>query len=104
MQYFKQNKHFPDLKEATVRGWKNLYLRELHVQNQGRKRDTPLVQIEVLPSKRRGRPLLGEKWEGEVKSFVKLQQDKGCVVNTATVMATVLLVMMPISLLKMVAI
>ena len=47
MQYFKQNKHFPDLKEATVRGWKNLYVRELHIHSQGRKRDAPLVQIEV---------------------------------------------------------
>jgi len=73
MQYFKQNKHFPDLKEATVRGWKNLYLRELHVQSQGRKCDVPPVQIEVLPSKRRGRPLLGENWEDEVKLFVKFQ-------------------------------
>jgi len=34
---------------------------------QGRKRDAPLVQIEVQPSKRRGRPLLlGKKWEDEV--------------------------------------
>ena len=32
--------------------------------------------------------LLGEKWEDEVKSFVKVQRDKGTVVNTATVMAT----------------
>ena len=55
MRYFKQNKHFPDLKEATVRGWKNLYLRKLHVQSQGRKRDALPVQIEVLPSKHRGR-------------------------------------------------
>ena len=89
MRYFKQNKSFSDWKEAIVHGWKNLYLRELHVQSQGRKRDAPPVQIEVLPSKRRGRPLLlGEKWEDEVKSFVKLQWDKGCVVNTVTVMAT----------------
>jgi len=63
--------------------------RELRIQSQDRKRDAPLVQIEVLPSKRRGRPLLiGEKWEDEVKLFVKLQRDKGSVVNTETVMAT----------------
>ena len=80
MRYFKQNKRFPDLKEATVCEWKNLYLRELHVQSQGRKRDAPPVQIKVLPSKHKGRSfLLGEKWEDEVKSFMKLQRDKGCV-------------------------
>ena len=66
-----------------------MYLKELHVQSQGRKRDAPPVQIEVLPSKRRGRPLLlGEKGEDEVQSLVKLQRDKGYLVNTATVMAT----------------
>ena len=89
MCFFKQDKRFPILKEATVRGWKNLYLRELRIQSQGRKCHAPPVQIEVLPSKHRGRPfLLGEKWEDEVKSFVKLQRDKGSVVNTQTVMAT----------------
>ena len=62
LQYFKQKKHFPDVKEATMRGWKNLYLRELHIQSPDRKHDTPPVQIKVLPSKCRGRPLLlGEK-------------------------------------------
>ena len=89
MRYFKQNKRFPDLKEVTVREWKNLYFRELHIQSQDRKNDAPPIQIKMLPSKRRGRPLvLGEKWEDGVKSFVKLQQDKGCVANMATVMAT----------------
>ena len=52
MQHFKQNKYFPDLKETTVQGWKNLYLRESLIQSQGRKCDAPLVEIEVLPSKR----------------------------------------------------
>ena len=72
-----------------MRGWKNLYLRELRIQSQGRKRDALPVQIEVLLSKHRGRPLLlGGKWEDKVKSFVKLQHDKGSVVNTQTVMVT----------------
>jgi len=52
MQHFKQKKYFPDLKEATVHGWKNFYLRESLIQSQGRKCDAPLVEIEVLPSKR----------------------------------------------------
>lgn len=87
MRYFKQR--FPNLKEATVRGWKNQYLKEFCIRSRDRKRGASPVQIEVLPSKRRGRPLLlGEMWEDEVKSFVKLQRDKGTVVNTQTVMAT----------------
>jgi len=87
VRFFKQDQKFSNLKEATVCGWKNLYLRELCIQSQDRKCDAPSVQIEVLPS---GRPLLiGQKWEDKVKSFVKLQRDKGSVVNTETVMATV---------------
>lgn len=66
-----------------------MYLQEVHIQSQDRKRTSAPVQIEELPSKRRGRPLLfGDKWEDEVKSFVKAQRDKGTVVNTETVMAT----------------
>jgi len=72
--FFKGDKRFSTLKEPTVHGWKNLYLREVDIQSQNRKRTDSPVQIKELPSKRQGRPLLlGEKWEDEVKSFVKVQ-------------------------------
>ena len=86
--FFKNDKHFLTLKEPTVCGRKNLHLQELYIQSQDRKHGAP-VQIEELPLKHQRRPLLlGDKWEDEFKSFVKVQRDKGTVVNTETVMAT----------------
>ena len=86
IRHFKRNELFPNLKEATVRGWKNAYCKELLIQS-SRKRGP--VEIEELPQKCRGRPLLlGEELEDEVKSFIKVAHGKGTIVNTHTVMAT----------------
>ena len=47
------------------------------------------VEIEELPQKRRGRPLLlGEELEDELKSFIEVACGKGTIVNTHSVMAT----------------
>ena len=74
------------LKEATVRGWKNAYCKELLLQS-SRKHEP--VEIEELPQKRRGRPLLlGEELEDEVKFFIKVSREKGTIVNMHIVIAT----------------
>ena len=49
IRHFKRNKKFTTLKEATVRGWKNAYCKELLLQS-SRKREP--VEIEELPQKR----------------------------------------------------
>lgn len=80
IRHFKHNGNFPNLKEATVHGWKNAYCKELLIQS-SRKRGP--VEIEELPQKRQGRPLLlGEEMEDEVKSFIKVAREKGAIVNT----------------------
>ena len=77
---------FTTLKEATICGWKNAYCKELLLQSS---RKCKPVEIEELPQKRRGRPLLlGEQLEDEVKSFIKVASEKGTIVNTHTVIAT----------------
>ena len=79
---------FPNLKEASVRGWRDAYRREVFNQSNDRKRDRP-VEVTELPQKRRGRPLLiGEELEEEVKLFIKASRAEGTVVNTETVMGT----------------
>ena len=85
MHHFHQNGNFPDLKETSVRGWKDGYLKELQVQE----RKCEPISISELPEKRRGRPLmLGKQLEKEVQSFIKAIQDSGGVVNTQIVIAT----------------
>jgi len=60
------------LKEASVRGWKNAYCKELLMQS-SRKCGPDPVEIKELPQKHQGRPLLlGEELEEEVKSFIKV--------------------------------
>ena len=86
IRHFSRNKQFPNLKEASMRGWKNAYCKEVLIQS-SRKRGP--VEIEELPQKRRGRPLLlGEEMEAEVKSFIKVAREKGTIVNSHTVIAT----------------
>ena len=81
----KMNK-FPNLKEASVRGWKNTRYKEVLIES-SRKRGP--VEIEELPQNRRRRPLLlGEEMEAEVKSFIEVTCEKEAIVNSHTVMAT----------------
>ena len=104
MYHFQQNGKFPNLKETSLRGWKDAYCKELHMQ-QGKRGP---ISICELPEKRRGHPLmLGEQLEKEVQSFIKTTWDSGGVVNTQIVMATargVITAMMPIYWLRIVGI
>jgi len=89
IRHFKVNKHFPTLKEASVRGWKNAYMQVVPNQSTDRKRGGDPLAITELPQKRCGRPfLLGEELEEEVKLFIKFSCADGTVVNTETVMGT----------------
>ena len=73
-------KKYPNLKESSVRTWKNIYLAEL------RRRRTcqESLTITELPEKKKGRPLLlGDQLEFEVIRYLKDLRIKGAVVNTA---------------------
>ena len=74
---------FPDLKESSVRTWRNLYQTEL-----SRKRKVKdASDILELPQKKKGRPLLlGDKLDDQVKSYVQYLRTKGTPVNTAVVL------------------
>ena len=87
LHHFKQTKEYPGLKEATVRGWKNLYQEEL--KRRSKKRGSCNDPIIQLPAKRRGRPLLvGNHLEAEIKLFLEAMRKDGSVVNTQVVIAT----------------
>ena len=74
---------FPELKESTVRTWRNVYVAELQ-QKRNVQDDTC---IKKLPAKKRGRPLLlGDELEKQVKTYIGYLQERGAVVNTATVL------------------
>ena len=63
-----------DLKESTVRGWKNRYINEL---------------VRELVDKKRGRPLLlGKELDAEVQAYIHDLRLVGCAVYTAVVIAT----------------
>ena len=79
------SKH-PDLKESTVRTWRNMYSQELMRVRSGTKMGATTIQ--ELPSKKKGHPyLLGEKLEKQVQSYLIALRDRGGVVNTAIVLA-----------------
>ena len=80
-------KNFPDdvLKESTVRGWKNAYLREL----QERKRSGDDVSITELSPKKTGRPLLlDEQMDREVQMYLLSLREAGGSVNCAIARAS----------------
>ena len=59
---------FPYFEDATVCGWKNAYCKELLLQSSTKHE---LVEIEELPQKHRGRPLLlGEELKDEMKCCI----------------------------------
>ena len=73
-------KKYPDLKESSVRTWKNSYLEEL----KRRKKSNGDLDIKALPEKKRGRPyLIGEELEMQVRAYLRALRDNGAVVNTA---------------------
>ena len=74
---------FPDLKESSVRTWRNLYQTELSRKRKV-KDDSDILE---LPQKKKGRPLLlGDKLDDQVKSYVQYLRTKGTPVNTAVVL------------------
>ena len=69
------------LKESSVRGWKNAFLREKKRLRSEGKQGT---EIKELPSEKRGRPyLLGEETQMQVRAYLKALRTHGAVVNTA---------------------
>ena len=75
-------KRFPELKESTIRTWRNVYVSEL----QRKRKVGDDSSMKELPEKKRGRPLLlGDKLDGQVKSYIGYLREKGAAVNTAIV-------------------
>ena len=73
------------MRESTVRDWRNAYSLELK-----KKRKAGIIgaiNIDVLPGKKRGRPLLlGEELDRQVQAYLTSFRESGAVVNTATAM------------------
>ena len=90
MRHFKETGEFTKLKESTVRGWRDAYIKTYKdLKEESRKRPGSPVKVEELPEKRRGRPLLlGEEMEREVKCFIKASRELGTAVSTEVVMGT----------------
>ena len=83
--YYKKN--FPNLslKETSVRRFKDSY-RELVKK---RTRDDTQDELEELPTKKLGRPLLlGEEIDRQVKEYLKYLREQGSAVNTIVAIAT----------------
>ncbi len=72
------------LKESTIRGWRDSYIKEL----KKRKVEKKSMDVTELPEKRRGRPLLlGAELDRQVQAYITTLRKNGAVVNTAIVMA-----------------
>ena len=85
VRHFCTNGKYPNLKESSVRTWRNAYTAELE---QKRKMRDDNMDVKELPEKKRGRPLaLGDELDAQVKQYVLHLRDKGAVVNTAIVQA-----------------
>jgi len=79
-------KDFPNLKENTVREWRNAY--RLEFKKKVRNRTKGSINITELPQKKRGRPLLlGEELDKQVQAYLTSFRESGAVVNTAIAMA-----------------
>ena len=80
-------KDFPadSLKESTIRGWKNAYLKELD----SRKRSGRELDVKTLPQKKTGRPLiLDEETDKEIQQYLLALREAGGAVNCAIVRAS----------------
>ena len=76
-------KKFPELKESTVRTWRNVYVTEL--QRKWKIQDNTCIK--ELPEKKRGRPLLlGNELEKQVKTYIGYLRERGAVVNATIVL------------------
>lgn len=89
MRYFRAKYPDLDLKETSVRRFKNSYNGEMRKQKRRREPETVDIEIEELPAKRRGRPtLLFEDMEVQLKAYLDRLREKGGVVNTAITIAS----------------
>lgn len=77
-------KTHPNLKESTVRLWRDSYLKELR-----KLKATPHSnEVKELSTKKRERPyLLGEKLDKQVRQYLTTLRKAGAVINTAIVLA-----------------
>ena len=76
---------FPNLKENTVRDWRNAYRLELRKGvRDGNEGD---INITKLPQKKRHPLLLGEALDKQVQTYLTSFRESGAVVNTAIAMA-----------------
>ena len=76
---------FPNLKENTVRDWRNAY--RLELRKRVRDESEGDNNITELPQKKKGRPLLlGEKLDKQVQAYLIIFRESGAVVNTAITM------------------
>lgn len=88
MRYFQAKYPDMDLKETSVRRFKDIYIRELR-QKRALLPDVADIQIDELPTKKRGRPtLLLEELEVQLKAYLTTLRDNGGVVNTAITLAS----------------
>ena len=85
IHHFCTNGKYPNLKESSVRTWRNTYRAELERK---RKMRDDNMNVEELPEKKKGRPLaLGDELDAQVRQYILHLRDKGAVVNTAIVQA-----------------
>ena len=88
IRYFAKKYPKLSLKETTVRRLKNLYQSSLKSKKSGTGHEE-LKQIQELPRKKTGRPLLiGEELDGQVQEYVRHARKRGLAINTSVVIAT----------------
>ena len=87
IRYFKMKFTDRELKESTVRLWANRYKKELASRRKQGREDMTVTKLE---SKKRGHPLmLGEELDKQVQMYIRTLGSKGCPINTAIVMASI---------------
>ena len=74
----------PELKESTIRAWRDTYITELKRKKAVKDDD---MEIKELPSKKRGRPFLLEaELDEQVKQYLTHIRGTGGIFNTAITM------------------
>ena len=74
-----------NLKESSVRDWRNVYIKELQDKRKTAKLGEELI-VDVLPSKKRGRPvLLGEKLDKHLQQLIIIMRTRGTPIGTTVV-------------------
>lgn len=75
-----------ELKTNSVQSWKRKYQAE--VDRRRKAGEAGDIRVQVLPVKKRGRPLLlGGKLDSEVKSYIRAVREGGGVVTTSITVA-----------------